>query len=175
MLPGKQKCIQSVNVDVVPTIRREACSCPEQRGFAAGFGLPERFHAEQKSKGVSKHSDNQLCVGRSMDSPSTGFNQMKTKRKRTPGRSVHDSEIEALGLMSSKSQIENSLREIAGRYGKVLSVSVVQKPMHSEVERDVFFIAFDKTIEALVASQAFDGLLYGFTTLAVSVPRSNKK
>ena len=109
-----------------------------------------------------------------MSSSKAASNPQKTDHKRMPASSVHGSEIEALGGLVSKSQIADRLRDIAGCYGKVLSVTTVQKTTHEEMEKDLFFIRFDKANEALLASRALDGLLYGFTTLAVSVSRNGK-
>jgi hypothetical protein len=89
--------------------------------------------------------------------------------------SVHRPEIAALGIMSSTRQIAAELKKIAGGYGEVLSVSSLpdRGPEKTEqAEHSLFYIRFGRTADALLASQALQGLLCNFTTLLVAVPRN---
>lgn len=84
-------------------------------------------------------------------------------------------EIAAVGIMSSTRQIAAELKKIAGGYGEVLSVSSLPDPGPEETaqaEHALFYIRFGRTADALLASQALNGLLCDFTTLLVAVPRN---
>jgi hypothetical protein len=89
--------------------------------------------------------------------------------------SMRKPEIAALGAMPSTRQIAAELKKVAGGYGEVLSVSSLPDPRPEETaqaEHALFYIRFGRTADALLASQALNGLLCDFTTLLVAVPRN---
>ena len=97
-----------------------------------------------------------------------------SSNKRSSCALAHKPEVEAPGSWASKSRIAEGLKEVGSIYGKVIAVSPMFETARDNAENDMFLIHFDKTLDALAASQALKGLLYGFTTLAVSVPRHSQ-
>lgn len=80
--------------------------------------------------------------------------------------------IEALGLLTSETDIQSRLNEIASAYGKVVGVSKIACTKLDGDENDTFLVDFDRSQDALVAAQALRCYLYGFSTLLVPVPRN---
>lgn len=80
------------------------------------------------------------------------------------------SEIEALGLLKSETQVIDGLREIAGTFGKVVSICALQ----IDPSKYMFLVEFERSEDARVASSVLGCYLYGLLTLVVSVLKNGK-
>jgi len=80
--------------------------------------------------------------------------------------------IRDLRFLSSEARIIDALRDIAGVFGKTLSITAM--PEASETDEYLFLIHFDQTKDAIAAAKAMQCYHYGFSTLLVAIPRSRK-
>ncbi len=86
----------------------------------------------------------------------------------TTAYEARPSTIADLRFLSSEAKMVEALREIAGVFGKTLSVTPMPKTAKSNDH--LFLIHFDQTRDAIAASKAMKCYLYGFSTLMVSIP-----
>lgn len=103
----------------------------------------------------------------------TGAAKRETSRtKPLPGFCSSD-EVRSL---ASRHEVEivASLRNIAGRYGRVLEVSLLPEPVKEGSPVSTFLIDFEMTLEAVAAARAMQCPLAGFSTVMVSIPRPNR-
>jgi hypothetical protein len=98
--------------------------------------------------------------------------QMNISHTPAPVRSATTPEIADLRFLSSEAKMIDALKEIAGVFGKTLSVSPM--PQTTRSDDHLFLIHFDQTRDAIAASKAMKCYLYGFSTLMVSIPRHRK-
>jgi hypothetical protein len=88
------------------------------------------------------------------------------------GRSGSPPEIAALGKLPSVVEIGEQLGRIANSYGRVSSIIPLPATHEGDDEQCGFLVNFERTQDAMAASEVWHCYQFGFTSVLVSVRRS---
>ena len=80
-------------------------------------------------------------------------------------------EIELLGNLASPEEIQGELGKAASNFGKIIAIMPLPQTQEQSDDQCGFLVCFEKTMDAMAASRNWHCLLFGFTSVIVSIRR----